>query len=167
MASKERVAVIDRELCKPKVCGWYLCQRVCPINRAGKDCITVAEMDKKPLIDEELCISCMLCVKKCPTNAISIVNLPTQLDEPVIHRYGPNLFALYRLPVPKQNQVVSLVGPNGTGKSTVLRILSGLIVPNGARFDKPGSWESVVEQFKGTELQSFLERLRDGKIRTV
>lgn len=167
MASKERVAVLDRELCKPQVCGPWLCQRVCPINRAGKDCITIADVDKKPLIDEELCISCMLCVKKCPTQAISIVNLPTQLDEPVIHRYGPNLFALYRLPVPKQSQVVGLIGANGTGKSTVLRILSGLVVPNGARFDKPGSWEGVLAQFKGTELQGFLERLRDGKIRTV
>ncbi|HLD77960.1 MAG TPA: ribosome biogenesis/translation initiation ATPase RLI, partial [archaeon] len=149
------------------MCGFYLCQRVCPINRAGKDCITVAELDKKPLIDEELCISCMLCVKKCPTEALSIVNLPTQLDEPIIHRYGPNLFALYRLPVPKQNQVVGLVGPNGMGKSTVLRILSGLIVPNGSRFDRPGEWAGVIEQFKGTELQGFLERLRDGKVRTV
>ena len=149
---QERVAVIDREACKPAVCGWYLCQRVCPVNRAGEDCISVSELDKKPFINEGTCISCMICVKKCPTDAISIVNLPAELQETPIHRYGRNMFELFRLPVPKKGSVVGLVGQNGVGKSTVMKILSGLLKPNAG--SESSGWEEIIQKFRGSELQA-------------
>lgn len=161
----KRIAVIDRELCKPEVCGFYLCYKVCPVDRAGTSCITVSEVDKKPLINEDTCISCMICVKKCPTNAISIVNLPDELSEPPVHRYGPNLFALYRLPLPKHQAVTALMGPNGVGKSTVLGILSGMLVPNNGTFAQRPDWAAVIARWKGTELQGYLEARAAGTIR--
>jgi ATP-binding cassette subfamily E protein 1 len=39
--------------------------------------------DTKPLIVEALCSGCGICVKKCPFNAISIVNLPDELENGV------------------------------------------------------------------------------------
>ncbi len=162
MAGKKpkRIAVIDRDLCSPQACGFYLCRKVCPVNRTGQDCITVSELDRKPLISEELCIGCGICPKKCPKNAIDVVNLPTELEETPIHRYGKNLFSLYRLPVPKKNSVVGLIGPNGVGKSTVLNILSGNLKPNtGLTGKKQPEWDEIIERFKGTELQDYLEKI--------
>ncbi|MCX6814820.1 MAG: ribosome biogenesis/translation initiation ATPase RLI [Candidatus Aenigmarchaeota archaeon] len=164
----KRLAVIDRELCSPQACGFYLCRKSCPINRSGQDCITVSELDKKPLISEELCIGCGICVKKCPKSAIDVVNLPAELNEMPIHRYGQNLFSLYRIPVPKKNSVIGLIGPNGVGKSTVLNILSGNIKPNtGLLGKKETSWEQIIERFRGTELQDYLESLSRKKIRSA
>jgi ATP-binding cassette subfamily E protein 1 len=45
----------------------------------------------------------------------------------VTHRYGANTFKLYKLPTPKAGQVLGLVGNNGIGKSTALKILGGLL----------------------------------------
>jgi len=38
------------------------------------------------------------------------------------------------LPVPRSGEVLGLVGTNGIGKSTVLRLLSGNIKPNLGNF---------------------------------
>lgn len=152
----KRIAIVDRELCNPKLTG-YACKKACPINRSGKECITVAE-DTKVLINEELCIGCGICVKKCDRKALKVVNLPEKLQEDPIHRYGPNLFCLFRLPIPKPNSVVGLVGQNGMGKSTVLNILAGNFKPNLGRFQE-APWESIIDRFKGTELQGYLEIL--------
>jgi len=161
---RKRIAVIDRELCNPQPDN-YLCRRICPINRSGSECVSVGA-DKKPLINEEFCITCGICVKKCPRHAISAINLPAELDESPIHRYGPNLFALYRLPVPKRQAVVGLIGPNGMGKSTVLSVLSGRFRPNcGQRHAPP--WNDIIARFRGTELQDYLKRLSDGGVTTA
>jgi len=158
MSKQKRIAVIDRELCNPKTTG-YACINVCPVNRTGDECITISEEDKKPLIDESMCIGCGICVKKCSRNCISVVNLPEELDEAPIHRYGKNMFALYRLPTPKHNAVIGLIGPNGTGKSTVLNILSGSLKPNSSILDAEVSWDNLLERFKGTELHEYLEKI--------
>jgi len=84
-----RIAVINRDLCKPKKCN-YLCVSVCPKNRSKEECIVEDEDSKFPVIDENICIGCGICVNKCPFKAISIVNLPEQLKEKPIHRFGKN-----------------------------------------------------------------------------
>ena len=155
----KRMAVIDRETCRPSVCN-LLCRKLCPINRSGDECVTVSEQDKKPLIDESLCIGCGICSNKCPTKAISIINLPEELKKPPLHRYGLNQFALYRLPVPRHKMVVGLIGQNGVGKSTALKILSSELKPNTGIFDRDVSWAEIMEMFKGSELQDYLSELQ-------
>lgn len=162
----KRIAVIKRDLCNPNSCGNYLCQRVCPINRKEEDCVTVSEIDRKPLIDESLCIGCGICVKKCPRKAIEVVNLPEELEDTPIHRYGKNLFSLFRLPIPKNQAVVGLIGPNGIGKSTVLNILAGELRPNAGVFETEVPWKEIIDRFKGTELQDYMETLAKRGIKT-
>lgn len=42
---------------------------------------------------------------QCPFAAISIINLPKNLESQTTHRYGPNSFKLHRLPMPRPGQV--------------------------------------------------------------
>lgn len=71
-----------------------------------------------------------LLVQKCPFEAIIIINLPKDLEKETTHRYGPNTFKLHRMPLPRPGQVLGLVGTNGIGKSTALKILAGKLKPN-------------------------------------
>ncbi|HIH32592.1 TPA: ribosome biogenesis/translation initiation ATPase RLI [Candidatus Woesearchaeota archaeon] len=157
-----RIAVIDKKKCNPHGCGNYLCAKVCPVNRMGEQCI-VEGPDKKALIDEKLCTGCGICPKKCPFGAITIINLPEELDKEPIHRYGVNGFALYNLPTPLFGKVIGIIGRNGIGKSTAMKILSNNLKPNLGREHNAGIKE-VIEYFKGTEAQAYFEKLRDDKI---
>jgi ATP-binding cassette subfamily E protein 1 len=125
-----RIAVVEADRCQPKKCQ-YECVTFCPVVRQGvKECIQPGPNQGKAVISEELCVGCGICVNKCPFDAIHIVNLPQALDEDLIHRYGENQFALFRLPVPKAGVVVGLLGPNGIGKTSAIKILSGGLIPN-------------------------------------
>jgi len=155
-----RIAVVDRHRCRPKKCSQE-CVKYCPKVRTGDETIVVNE---KAVISEELCVGCGICVKKCPFQAISIVGLPHELEGKEVHRYGVNGFVLYNLPIPKKGYVVGLLGANGTGKSTAVKILSGQLKPNLGKED--ATWEEIFDRFAGTELLDYLKALADGKIRT-
>lgn len=101
-----RIAIVSSDRCKPKKCRQE-CKRNCPVNRIGKMCIEVEPTSKIAFISETLCIGCGICVKKCPFDAISIINLPKDLGRETAHRFGPNTFKLHRLPVPRSGQVCS------------------------------------------------------------
>lgn len=105
----------------------WLCD--CALH-AGKLCIEVDATSKVAFISEPLCVGCGICVKKCPFEAIQIINLVKDMASEVAHRYGPNSFKLHRLPIPRTGQVLGLVGTNGIGKSTALKILSAKLKPN-------------------------------------
>ncbi|MBI5355306.1 MAG: ribosome biogenesis/translation initiation ATPase RLI [Candidatus Aenigmarchaeota archaeon] len=158
-----RVAVVDKETCNPKKCG-EICERMCPINRKGDPCIVIGE---KASIVEDLCIGCGICINVCPVNAINIVNTPEQLKESPIHRYGINEFVLYRLPIPVKGEVVGLLGQNGTGKTTALKILSGEAKPNLGEVGKDQKWDDVIKIFRGSELQDYLRKLEKREVRAV
>ena len=144
-----RIAVIDKEKCRPDMCN-HECQRVCPINKKGDPCVTIEEKAK---IDEKLCIGCGICAMRCPFKAIQIINLPEIKDGFLTHRYGINGFALYKLPTPRENSVLGLLGRNGIGKSTAVKILSGKEKPN---FGKFGGIEGEIKNFfKGNELMKY------------
>ena len=114
-----------------------------------------------------ICTGCGICVKKCPFKAISIVNLPDELEKECTHRFGPNAFKLFRLPAPSPGSVLGLLGPNGIGKSTILKILSGEIRPNLGNYAAPPGWDEILEYFRGSTLQLYFKRMSEGDLKAV
>ncbi len=163
-----RIAVVDYELCKPRKCN-HECITLCPINKSGRSVAieAKAELKGKPTIYEDACIGCGICVKACPFKAIYIVNLPEELEKDATHRYGPNSFKLYSLPMPKPGQIVGIIGRNGTGKTTAVRILAGEIKPNLGRYDDPPDWNEIIRRFRGSELQPYFQKLSSGRIKVA
>ena len=161
-----RVAIVKEDKCKPKKCRQE-CKRSCPVVRLGKECIEVNPNSKLSYISEELCIGCGICVKKCPFEAISIINLPKSLEKEQTHRYGPNSFKLHRLPMPRPGQVLGLVGTNGIGKSTALKILGGKQKPNLGRFETPPEWAEILVHFRGSELQNYFTRILEDNLKAI
>ena len=155
-----RIAILNKDRCQPRRCSKE-CEKYCPRVRTGDETIVFGE-DGKPVISEELCVGCGICVNKCPFDAIMIIGLPEALEEPT-HRYGPNGFALFGLPVPRVGKVTGHLGPNGIGKSTSVQILSGALVPN---FGKgTGDWDTVLEHYAGTALHDYFKDVVSGKVR--
>lgn len=165
--TKLRIAVVNREKCRPTKCA-HECQRLCPRWLAGDQTVTFEEgEDKPPTIVEALCIGAGICVKKCPFGAVEVVNLPKRLESDLVFRYGKNMFELFRLPIAKKGKVLGLVGQNGTGKSTALRLLLGELQPNLGHYDDFPTWDELIKVFRGSELQTFFEDLSAGKVRSV
>ena len=154
-----RIAIINRDRCQPRKCSKE-CEYFCPPVRTGDE--TIVFLDSKPLITENLCVGCGICVRKCPFGAITITNLPEEMEDPV-HRYGQNGFALYGLPVPVDGRVTGILGPNGIGKSTAISILSGILRPN---LGKNASWDDVLQRFAGSILGDYLRRVVDKGVKT-
>jgi ATP-binding cassette subfamily E protein 1 len=180
-----KLAIVHKEKCKPTLCG-HECKKYCPVEKQEADsCIIVPSTGSqvagsglradKAVIDEHTCIGCGICVRRCPFGAIDIVNLPSVSEKDIVHRYGVNGFALYGLAVPKEGSVLGLLGRNGIGKSTAVKILAGTLRINlgnsqgsqvaGRRSQDDGaSDEEVREFFKGNEILRYFEGLGNKKV---
>ncbi|KAI0241339.1 hypothetical protein LSAT2_029743 [Lamellibrachia satsuma] len=161
-----RIAIVSADKCKPKRCRQE-CRKSCPVVRMGKLCIEVTPVDKIAFISEELCIGCGICAKKCPFEAVSIINLPSNLERDTTHRYSANSFKLHRLPIPRPGEVLGLVGTNGIGKSTALKILAGKQKPNLGRFTDPPDWTEILTHFRGSELQNYFTKILEDDMKAI
>ncbi len=160
----KRIAVIDNTKLKDMEKKKYI-QSLCPINRTGNDeCIYF--QGSKLFINEGMCIGCGICVNAAP-EAIKVINLPEVLDKQPIHRYGQNEFALFNLPIPVFGKVVGIIGVNGIGKSTAIKILANVLKPNLGEFGKEASSQDLINYFKGTEAQLYFEKVKKGQIKTA
>jgi len=152
-----RIAVVHKNDCFSKKCHLE-CIKFCPVNLEGSDCIVLGD-DGKATINESLCNGCGICIKKCPFDAINVINLAQEIGEHKIHQYGINSFRLYKLPHLKSGKITGLVGRNGIGKTTALNILSGNLKPNLGNYENESSWDEILDYFHGTELKNHFEKI--------
>jgi ATP-binding cassette, sub-family E, member 1 len=160
-----RIAVLLKDRCKPKNCSKE-CIKYCPRVRSGDETIIMGT-EGKPVISEELCVGCGICIHKCPFDAIKIIGLAEALDTDLIHQFGKNGFRLFRLPIPKRGSCVGVLGPNGIGKTTSIRILSGQLKPNLGNYEEEPSWEDILEYYAGTELSEHFKSVSNNEITSV
>ena len=157
--------MLDQDLCQPRKCGLE-CIIYCPVNKTGGECIIQRPDDGKAVISEDLCTGCTICIKKCPFDAIVIVNLAQEIGVDKIHQYGINSFRLYKIPIPKEGTVTGLVGRNGMGKSTIINLLSGNLRPNFGEFEKAPSWDEILKRTTNIELRKHFEKIQNKTLRT-
>ncbi|VDP72195.1 unnamed protein product [Schistosoma curassoni] len=106
------------------------------------------------------------CKRSCPVVRMG-KRLLCNLEKEVTHRYGPNSFKLHRLPMPRPGEVLGLVGTNGIGKSSALKILAGKLKPNLGRFKNPPDWTEILTYFRGSELQNYFTKILEDNLKAV
>ncbi len=165
-----RIAVFDRESCKPKDCATTPnkpCIKYCPRVRTGDKTIVLGA-DGYPHLNQNLCSGCGMCVQKCPFHCYKIINLPEELDKDLTHKYTPDGFSLYRMLTPSEGNVLGVIGKNGIGKSTAIKILSGNIKMNFGRFgDGAPDWDEIIDYFKGSILQTYFTELKNDDLKII
>jgi len=161
--SEEYIAVVDQDEVTDEVRNIAI--NYDPLNRSGHEGFHVTDDGELHIDDAKVMAEHRLIEKKIPNDAIQIVPLPSETGQ-LVHQYGENGFRLYELPALRDGAVVGLLGRNGIGKTTALRALAGDLVPN---FGDPsgGDWDHAVASFRGTTLQTHLERLRDDMVTTA
>lgn len=63
--------------------------------------------------------------------------------------------------------MLGLVGTNGIGKSTALRILSGNLKPNLGKFENPPDWKEILRFFRGSELQNYFTKMLENNLKAL
>jgi ATP-binding cassette subfamily E protein 1 len=60
--------------------------------------------------------------------------------------------------------VLGLLGQNGIGKTTTLKILSGEVKLNLGNYEEPPNWDEIVRHFRGSTLQDYFQKMANGKL---
>ena len=156
-----RVAVLLEERCKPNSNAFAYLKKYSEM--CDRECIQVEGSKCKIL--EAACPVCFTRAKHCPDGAVKIINLPEELDTDLTHSYGENAFRLFRLPSPRQEQIVGILGPNGIGKSTAINLLSGTFRPNLGNWENSTpDWDEVISTFPRGELRDYLGMVSTGEV---
>ena len=159
-----RIAVIKENECEaPDNCN-YICAEVCPRVREGFKETVYARENGKAAITESLCISCGICVKRCPFDAIRIINLPDEMMKEITFQYGVNTFRTYNIASPEEGKIIGLIGRNGIGKTTNINLVSGAIKPNFGELSAQLTDSDIIKRFRGKEIQPYLTKLYGGSV---
>ena len=158
-----RVAVLLEDRCAPNMPAYAYLQKYA--GMCGSECIQV--VDKKCKILETACPVCLNRAKHCPGDAVILINLPEELDSDMTHCFGENGFRVFRLPTPREEAVIGILGQNGMGKSTAIQILSGALKPNLGDWGQEKEWEEIIENYPKGELRDYLEQVAESGVKVA
>ncbi len=156
------VAIVEKDKCHPDKCNLE-CIKYDPLNRSGGEGFHIGPSGKSEIAKEVVTDMHRISAKMCPFQAIKIANLPKELNSEPLHMYGQNGFHLFFVPIPNFGKITGILGRNGIGKTTSIKILAGLITPNLGR-NEEATYEEIVKFFRGSEAQNYFEKLKDKKI---
>ena len=60
---------------------------------------------------------------------------------------------------------MGLLGQNGIGKSTTLKVLSGEIKPNLGNFNDPPDWNEIIQYYRGSSLQDYFQKMSEKNLK--
>jgi len=162
--AKNFIVAIDQEKIEPDLARETVINYD-PLNRAGKEGgFYLTDEGELHIDNEDVMEAHKMAINKYPyEDAIQLIRLDREFGEK-IHQFDENAFRLYGLPAPQDGRVVGILGRNGIGKSTALKILSGDIHPNLGEFNEEPGWDKILEKYRGTELQNHFKELKDGNV---
>jgi ATP-binding cassette subfamily E protein 1 len=67
--------------------------------------------------------------------------------------------------MPSPGTVLGLLGQNGIGKTTSLKVFSGEIKPNFGRFSNPPDWPEIIQYYRGSSLQDYFQKMSEKKLK--
>lgn len=167
----KKITVVIRDKCAPEATN-YRCINMCPVNMTGKKtkpiivpkAIRLRGNSVYPSINHRHCINCGICVNVCFKRAIKVVNVPGEMEDwDPTHEYKETEFKLYGLPVLNKGIVTGIIGENGIGKSTLLKILAGEIEPNGGKSSKD-AFKSFLSNISTPGMARYLESVSSGEL---
>jgi len=166
----KKITVVIRDKCAPEATN-YRCINMCPVNMTGKKskpiivpkAIKLRGNSVYPSINHRHCINCGICVNICFKRAIKVVNVPGDMEDwNPTHEYEETEFKLFGLPVLNKGIVTGIIGENGIGKSTLLKILAGEIKPNGGKSSKD-AFKFFLSDLSTPGMARFLESVSSGE----
>lgn len=161
---ERKMVIVDQTKCKENMPAYAYFKR--HARACGKDCISVKKGPPAEVkVWKDACAACLNRAKRCPDDAAKVVKLPSNLETELVHKYGENSFQLHGLPMPRVGQVLGMLGCNGTGKSTALKILAGQLKPNLGKFDSPPSWADITKYYRGSDLQNYFKMVLEDRLR--
>ncbi|OLS22879.1 MAG: Energy-coupling factor transporter ATP-binding protein EcfA1 [Candidatus Heimdallarchaeota archaeon LC_3] len=172
----KRLVVVLQVKCNSWMCN-HECINSCPVNNSkpkknakkkkGESwAIKIREQTDKAIIHEKRCIhdACGICVRECPLGAITVVSVPEVVETEIpVHVYNDSNFKLYRLPQLSDRKIVGLLGQNAIGKSTVIEVLSGSLIPNAGNL-KEDTLNEFLKNFNIPGVARHLEDVYDKRI---
>lgn len=69
--------------------------------------------------------------------------------------------------MPRPGQVLGLVGTNGIGKSTALKVLAGKLKPNLGKYGAQPDWQEILTYFRGSELQNYFTKILEDHLKAI
>ena len=162
--AKNFIVAIDQEKIEPDLAKETVI-KYDPLNRSGKDGgFHLTDEGQLRIDNDQVMEAHKMAINKYPYDgAIKLIRLDREFGEK-IHQFGENAFRLYGLAAPQEGRVVGILGRNGIGKSTALKILSGQIKPNLGNPDEEPEWKEILEKYRGTELQNHFNKLSEGEV---
>jgi ATP-binding cassette subfamily E protein 1 len=172
----KKVYLVDYDLCNLRFCGRQ-CIKKCPItlsnarlkpNKKKEEVPVYLQKSTKQIkIKDEGCLKCGICANMCPPKAIYvkyILEEPTNLVPTYTYPDSGEKkgFRLYNLPTLISGKVSGLCGPNGIGKTTVLNLISGNLIPNFGQVDLNANkiqWDIVIKNIRESEMRNHFTAL--------